>query len=120
MASITAPALAEQQRRQPHRGQRFLGAGGPLQPQSCRHQRASRQVRTKFVQSIDPLPLDRTAAILALDTEDDAIAGRHLQPGARRPAEAARAEVINLVNNFYYEKLTGFEKIKRYMDALYD
>jgi len=43
-------------------------------------------------------------------------AGCELSP----QAEAARAEVINLVNNFYYEKLTGFEKIKRYMDALYD
>jgi hypothetical protein len=33
-------------------------------------------------------------------------------------AEAARAEVINLVNNFYYERLTGVPSIKQYMDAL--
>ncbi len=30
--------------------------------------------------------------------------------------EAARAEVINIVNNFFYEKLTGFPSIKAYID----
>jgi len=30
--------------------------------------------------------------------------------------EAARAEVINIVNNFFYEKLTGVPTIKDYMD----
>ncbi|HEX9092013.1 MAG TPA: hypothetical protein VF831_11020, partial [Anaerolineales bacterium] len=34
------------------------------------------------------------------------------------PAEAARAEVINLVNNFYYEKLTAMPTIKAYMDGI--
>jgi hypothetical protein len=34
------------------------------------------------------------------------------------PAEAARAEVINLVNNFYYERLTAVPTIKGYMDSL--
>lgn len=33
-------------------------------------------------------------------------------------AEAARAEVINLVNNFYYERLTAVPTIKSYMDGL--
>lgn len=33
-------------------------------------------------------------------------------------AEAARAEVINLVNNFYYERLTGVDTIKIYMNEL--
>jgi hypothetical protein len=33
-------------------------------------------------------------------------------------AEAARAEVINLVNNFYYDKLTGIPAIKAYMDNI--
>lgn len=32
-------------------------------------------------------------------------------------AEAARAEVLNIVNNFFYEKLTGMPTIKAYMDA---
>ncbi|MEN8241104.1 MAG: hypothetical protein ABFS17_04225 [Chloroflexota bacterium] len=33
-------------------------------------------------------------------------------------AEAARAEVINIVNNFFYEKLTGVPEIKAYIDNL--
>ena len=32
-------------------------------------------------------------------------------------AEAARAEVINLVNNFFFEKLTGMPAIKEYMEG---
>ena len=31
-------------------------------------------------------------------------------------AEAARAEVINVVNNFFYEKLTAVPAIKTYID----
>jgi hypothetical protein len=33
-------------------------------------------------------------------------------------AEAARAEVINIVNNFFYEKLTGLPAIKVYIDSM--
>lgn len=33
-------------------------------------------------------------------------------------AAAARAQVINLVNNFFYDKLTGVPEIKQYIDAL--
>ncbi len=42
------------------------------------------------------------------------------QPGQTlsAPAEAARAEVINLVNNFFYEKLTAMPAIKAYLDGL--
>lgn len=39
--------------------------------------------------------------------------GQELSP----QAEAARDEVINLVNNFFFEKLTGLPKIKAYMDG---
>lgn len=35
-----------------------------------------------------------------------------------REAEAARAEVINLVNNFFYEKLSAMPQIKLYLDEL--
>jgi len=31
-------------------------------------------------------------------------------------AEAARAEVINVVNNFFYERLTAVPAIKEYME----
>lgn len=34
------------------------------------------------------------------------------------PASAARAEVINIVNNFFYEKLTGIPSIKQYLKNL--
>jgi hypothetical protein len=33
-------------------------------------------------------------------------------------AEAARAEVINIVNNFFYEKLSGVPTIKAYIDEM--
>ena len=33
-------------------------------------------------------------------------------------AEAARAEVINLVNNFFFERLTAVPEIKDYMDCI--
>ncbi len=42
------------------------------------------------------------------------VPGQELSP----QAEAARDEVINLVNNFFYEKLTGVPQIKEYMDHL--
>ncbi len=38
--------------------------------------------------------------------------------GLSRRAEAARAEVINLVNNFYYERLSAVPSIKQYMDEM--
>lgn len=41
--------------------------------------------------------------------------GEELNP----QAEAARSEVINLVNNFYYEKMIGFEPIKEYMHSIH-
>lgn len=40
-------------------------------------------------------------------------AGSHLTA----EAEAARAEVINIVNNFFYERLTAVPEIKAYMDG---
>ncbi len=40
--------------------------------------------------------------------------GQKLRP----EAEAARAEVINLVNNFFYEKLTALPEIKDYIERM--
>jgi len=40
--------------------------------------------------------------------------------GLSPQAEAAREEVINLVNNFFFEKLTGVPGIKSYIDELTD
>lgn len=47
--------------------------------------------------------------ILSRETHTDALSPR---------AEAARAELINLVNNFYYDRMTGVESIKTYMEGL--
>ncbi len=43
----------------------------------------------------------------------------HLQTNQKLTveAESARAEVINVVNNFFYEKLTGIPEIKLYIDG---
>ena len=41
-------------------------------------------------------------------------AGAALSP----QAEAARAELINIVNNFFFEKLTAVPAIKGYMDSI--
>ena len=51
----------------------------------------------------------RLRAILSQES-----AGSELSP----QAEAARAEVINLVNNFFYEKLSGYPKIREYLEGL--
>jgi len=41
-------------------------------------------------------------------------AGQSLSP----QAEAARSELINIVNNFFYEKLTAVPQIKGYMEKM--
>lgn len=48
----------------------------------------------------------------------DVLAKEHSGYPLSPSAEAARAEVINIVNNFYYEKLTAVPEIKDYMDQI--
>jgi hypothetical protein len=48
----------------------------------------------------------------------DALSRQEPGKALSAPAEAARAEVINLVNNFFYEKLAAVPSIKAYMDGL--
>jgi hypothetical protein len=48
----------------------------------------------------------------------DALGRQDSGQGLSGPAEAARAEVINLVNNFFYDKLTAIPTIKAYMDGI--
>ena len=67
--------------------------------------------------------------IEALEGDEETIVVRHLMALRRTlddqesgralnmEVEAARAEVINIVNNFFYEKLTGFPEIKVYIDG---
>jgi hypothetical protein len=47
----------------------------------------------------------------------DAISHVQTNQKLTREAEIARAEVINVVNNFFYEKLTGIPEIKIYMEG---
>ncbi|MGD9091508.1 MAG: hypothetical protein PVF74_01575 [Anaerolineales bacterium] len=67
---------------------------------------------------IEALEGDQEAEIVRLllrlrDSLSDQETGKDLSPRA----EAARAEVINVVNNFFYEKMTSVPTIKDYMDG---
>jgi hypothetical protein len=48
----------------------------------------------------------------------DALSEQHVGQEAPFKVEAARNEVINIVNNFFYEKLTTIPEIKSYMDEM--
>lgn len=50
----------------------------------------------------------------------DAIQNQHSYDKLSAQAEAARAEVINVVNNFFYEKLTAVPEIRSYIEAFQD
>lgn len=70
------------------------------------------------------------SVIKALEGEQETVVVKHLlklrdalsQPQAGEvltaEAEAARAEVINVVNNFFFERLSGMPTIKAYMDGI--
>lgn len=47
----------------------------------------------------------------------DSLQGQKANQELNAQAEAARAEVINVVNNFFYEKLTALPGIKSYMEG---
>jgi hypothetical protein len=48
----------------------------------------------------------------------NALSEQDSEQGLSVAAEAARSEVINLVNNFFYDKLTAIPTIKTYMDDI--
>jgi acetolactate synthase small subunit len=70
------------------------------------------------------------AVIEALEGDEETAVVRHLMKLRRSldslesgqeltaEAEAARGEVINIVNNFFYEKLTGLPAIRMYIDRI--
>lgn len=70
------------------------------------------------------------SVIRALEGDEETTVARHLMKLRRSldhiesgqaltaEAESARAEVINIVNNFFYEKLTGLPAIKIYIDTM--
>jgi hypothetical protein len=72
-----------------------------------------------IVSVVDALEGDEEKEIVRLllrlrDTLDDVKTNQKLT----REAEAARAEVINVVNNFFYEKLTSIPQIKSYIENI--
>ena len=81
----------------------------------------------QMVESTDRLILE---VIRALEGDEETEIVKHLlnlrtalaNPDARdmltAEAEAARARVINIVNNFFYEKLVAYPTIKEYMDEV--
>ncbi len=48
----------------------------------------------------------------------DVLGREHVGETLTAQAEAARAEIINIVNNFFYEKMAGLPAIKAYMDEV--
>ena len=80
-----------------------------------------------MVASTDNLIME---VIRALEGDEEAEIVRHLlnlrnalaQPEARdqltQEAESARARVINVVNNFFYERLIALPTIKEYMEEV--
>ena len=68
---------------------------------------------------IDALEGDQEAEIVRqlLRLRDSLQASASVQS---QPVEAARAQVINIVNNFFYERLTAVPSIKVYIDHFRD
>ena len=48
----------------------------------------------------------------------DTLTRQEAGQGLSAEADGARARVINIVNNFFYEKLTAVPEIKSYMDSM--
>ncbi len=48
----------------------------------------------------------------------DEIAAQKERDQVSAQVEAARAEVVNIVNNFFYEKLCGLQSLKEYLDCM--
>jgi len=72
-----------------------------------------------IVAVIQALEGDKEAEIVRLLLRlRDAIARHEGGSVLNAPVEAARAEVINIVNNFFFERLNGFPSIKLYIDSI--
>ena len=72
-----------------------------------------------IINVVDTLEGDEESEVVRMllrlrDTLSTENAGKALSP----QAEAARAELINIVNNFFYEKLSAVPAIKGYMDSI--
>lgn len=61
---------------------------------------------------------EETIVVQHLLSLRDALEDQHQGEALPRTVEAARDEVINIVNNFFYEKLTTIPEIKKYMEQM--
>jgi hypothetical protein len=72
-----------------------------------------------IVAVVDALEGDREKEIVRLLLRlRDALSDVKTNQKLTREAEAARAEVINVVNNFFFEKLTGIPEIRSYIENI--
>ncbi len=72
-----------------------------------------------IINVVDALEGDEESEVVRIllrlrDTLSRETAGKELSP----QAEAARAELINIVNNFFYDKLSAIPAIKGYMESI--
>ncbi|MBN1248089.1 MAG: hypothetical protein JXC32_10560 [Anaerolineae bacterium] len=71
-----------------------------------------------ILQVVDALEGEQETEIVRLLLRlRDTLSRQGGRDGLSSEAEAARAQVINIVNNFFYEKLTAMPTIKAYLDA---
>ena len=74
-----------------------------------------------IVAVIQALEGDQEAEIVRLLLRlRDALGRQEAGVGVSGPVEAARAQVINAVNNFFYERLTAVPSIKLYIDGFHE
>jgi hypothetical protein len=72
-----------------------------------------------IISVVDALEGDQETEIVRLLLKlRESLARQETNQELNPDAEAARARVINVVNNFFYEKLTAVPSIKDYMEGL--
>ncbi|MDX1664532.1 MAG: hypothetical protein R3272_12120 [Candidatus Promineifilaceae bacterium] len=77
------------------------------------------QADNLIVEVVDVLEGEEESEIVRLLLRlRDGLSRQEKTEGWSAQVEAARAEVINLVNNFFHDKLTAVESIREYLDSL--
>ncbi len=85
---------------------------------SISREQLSDQIDTLILAVIDALEGEQETEIVRyLLRFRSSLARQDAVQGLSAEAEAARAEVLNVVNNFFYEKLTAMPTIKAYLDV---
>jgi hypothetical protein len=86
---------------------------------SISHEQLVNQTDQLIIEVIKALEGDKEAEVVRhLLKLRDALARPEAGAALTAEAEAARAEVINVVNNFFYDRLVAMPTIKEYMDSV--